>query len=89
MAKITIHDLDDDVRARLRVRAAKNRRSIEEEARLILHDAVHEGQTGPRNLAKFTRECFAHLGGIEIELPPRVDRFANLRNSNKRPACSR
>ena len=39
MASITIRNLDDDVKTRLRVRAASNGRSMEEEARLILRDA--------------------------------------------------
>ena len=71
MATITIRNLDDDLKRRLRVRAAANHRSVEEEVRVILRDAVKDGRTGPRDLAKFTRECFASLGGVELELPPR------------------
>ena len=40
MASITIRNLDDEVKTRLRVRAAGNGRSMEEEARRILRDAV-------------------------------------------------
>ncbi len=36
-----------------------------------LDDEVNGGRAGPRDLAKFTRECFAPLGGVELELPPR------------------
>ena len=36
-----------------------------------LPEAVNGGRTGPRDLAKFTSECFAPLGGVELELPPR------------------
>ena len=71
MANITIRNLDEDVRTRLRVRAAEHDRSMEEEARIILRDAVNGGRTGPRDLARFTRECFAPLGGVELELPQR------------------
>ncbi len=71
MANITIRNLDDDVKTRLRVRAAEHHRSMEEEVRIILRDAVNGGGGGPRDLAKFTRECFAPLGGVELELPPR------------------
>ena len=71
MATITIRNLDDDVKTRLCVRAAENHRSMEEEVRIILRDAVKDGRTGPPDLAKFTRECFASLGGVELELPPR------------------
>ena len=36
MASITIRNLDDDVKRRLRIRAAEHGRSMEEEAREIL-----------------------------------------------------
>ena len=71
MASITIRNLDDDVRTRLRVRAAEHSRSMEEEVRIILREAVSDNQAAPRDLAKFTRECFAPLGGVELDLPPR------------------
>jgi len=71
MASITIRNLDDDVKTRLRMRAAGHGHSMEEEARTILRDAVNRGEAGPRNLAAFTRECFAPLGGVELELPTR------------------
>ena len=71
MASITIRNLDDDVRTRLRVRAGEHSRSMEEEVRIILREAVSDGKAGPRDLAKFTRECFAPLGGVALELPPR------------------
>ena len=71
MASITIRNLDDDVRARLRVRAAEHQRSMEEEVRIILRNAVNEEGTGPRNLAAFTRECFAPIGGVDLQLPAR------------------
>ena len=71
MASITIHNLDDDLHARLRVRAAEHRRSAEEEVRIILRNTLNGGRAAPRDLAKFTRECFVHLGGVELELPPR------------------
>ncbi|HYQ19774.1 MAG TPA: bifunctional phosphopantothenoylcysteine decarboxylase/phosphopantothenate--cysteine ligase CoaBC, partial [Xanthobacteraceae bacterium] len=40
MASITIRQLDDDLKQRLRLRAARNGRSMEEEARIILGDAA-------------------------------------------------
>ena len=70
MASITIRNLDDDVKTRLRVRAAGNGRSMEEEARLILRDAVGR-RPGSRNLAKAIRARIAPLGGVDLELPPR------------------
>jgi len=70
VASITIRNLDDAVKTRLRVRAAGNGRSMEEEARLILRDAVvHKPRT--RNLAAAIRARVAPLGGVDLELPPR------------------
>ena len=40
MAVMTIRDLDDEIRDRLRVRAAHNKRSMEAEVRAILAAAV-------------------------------------------------
>ncbi len=70
MASITIRNLDDDVKTRLRVRAAEHHRSMEEEARLILRDAV--GRTADsRNLASIVRSHFGPDNGVDLELPPR------------------
>ena len=70
MASITIRNLDDEVKTRLRVRAAENGRSMEEEVRVILREAVAE-EPEPRNLVTIIRECFEPHGGVELELPPR------------------
>jgi antitoxin FitA len=40
MAQLVVRNLDDDVKARLRVRAARHGRSMEEEVRVILREAV-------------------------------------------------
>ena len=71
MASITIRNLDDDVKRLLRVRAAEHHRSMEEEARLILREAVELKKT-PRNLASAIRARIAPLGGVDLDLPPRV-----------------
>ena len=70
MASITIRNLDDEVKHRLRVRASGNGRSMEEEARLILREAVAP-EPEPENLARFIHDCFAPYGGVDLELPPR------------------
>lgn len=70
MASITIRNLDDEVKRRLRVRAAEHGRSMEEEAREILRQVV--GQEKPaHNLAAAIRARVAPLGGVELDLPPR------------------
>ena len=49
---------------------AGNGHSMQEEARLILREAVGRAAE-PENLAAFIHECFAPYGGVELELPPR------------------
>ena len=71
MASITIRNLDDDVKIRLRIRAAARGRSMEEEAWVILREAV-ERQAGPTDFARAIRARFASLSGVELELPPHL-----------------
>lgn len=70
MASITVRNLDEGVKRRLRVRAADNGRSMEQEVRLILREAV-EPEADERNLATAIHSRFAAVGGVELELPPR------------------
>ena len=43
---------------------------MEEEARIILREAVEE-QTTEKGLGTKLRELFGPLGGVELEIPPR------------------
>lgn len=70
MASITIRNLSDGLKRRLRIRAAGNGRSMEEEAREILRHAVGE-QAMPENLGEVIHRRFAALGGVELDLDPR------------------
>ena len=71
MASITIRNLDEGVKTRLRTRAAGNGRSMEEEARLILRAAVGRSRPSSENLASIVRAHFGPSNGIDLELPPR------------------
>ena len=71
MASITIRNLDDGVKTRLRMQAAGNGRSMEEEARLILAEAVDREPSLAKGLGTAIHELFKPLGGVELELPPR------------------
>lgn len=71
MATLTIPDLEESVEAELRVRAAKNGRSTEDEARHILRAAVAQADSEPENLFKAIRRIVEPFGGFELELPPR------------------
>ena len=70
MASITIRNLDDDVKRRLRVRAAEHGRSMEEEVRDILRLSVSSPEA-PRNLGQAIHARFAALGGVDLEQPSR------------------
>lgn len=65
MASITIRNLDDDVKRRLRVRAAEHGRSMEEEARDILRQVVGQ-PSDPRNLGEAIHSRFAAVGGMDL-----------------------
>ena len=71
MASITIRNLDDGVKTELRKRAAGNGRSMEEEVRLILGEAVGREAVPLKGLGTAIHELFKPLGGVELELPPR------------------
>jgi antitoxin FitA len=71
MASITIRNLDDDLKKRLRVRAAEHGRSMEEEARQILNDGLNEKKKSGARILEQIRAIVEPIGGIELELPPR------------------
>lgn len=70
MASITIRNLDDGLKRRLRIRAAEHGRSMEEEAREILRNVVGD-VTPPTDLAAAIRARVVGFGGADLDLPPR------------------
>lgn len=71
MASITIRNLDDSLKSRLRVHAAIHGRSMEDEARDILRSALIQETPPPGNLADAIRARFAPLGGFDMPEVPR------------------
>ena len=71
MAVITIRQLEENIKSRLRVRAAHHGRSMEAEARAILRSALGAASPMKGNLAERIRQRFAPLGGVELKLPRR------------------
>jgi plasmid stability protein len=71
LASITIRNLDEKTKHRLRIRAAHSNRSMEEEARSILRAALAEEPAPGPDLASAIRRRFEPLGGIDLELPRR------------------
>ncbi|WP_179549518.1 FitA-like ribbon-helix-helix domain-containing protein [Herbiconiux flava] len=62
MATITVRDLEDGTRERLRVRAARNGRSMEAEARQILTSAVASEPADTAGVGSRIRSLFADVG---------------------------
>ena len=75
MATLTIRNLDNAVRDRLRRRAAEHGHSMEEEVRQILRQVVEPTKPAAtkEGLGSRIHNHFARLGGLELELPARND----------------
>ena len=71
MASMTIRNIDERLKARLRMRAARHGRSMEDEARDILRAALSQSpRTG--GLIQAIRARIEPLGGVELEIEPRA-----------------
>jgi phosphopantothenoylcysteine decarboxylase / phosphopantothenate---cysteine ligase len=71
MASVTVRKIDDEVKRRLRVRAARHGRSLEEEARRILKQAADEPNRPPERTGDAIASLVDPVGGIELDLRPR------------------
>ena len=71
MASITIRNLEETVKSRLRLRAAQHGRSMEDEARHILRTALADEAHPPTNLYEAIRRRIAPLGGVDLDLSRR------------------
>jgi len=71
MAAVSIRDLDDSVKEKLRIRAARHGRSMEAEMRAILTAAVADG-SARTGLFDVLVDRFARLGGVDVDVPTRA-----------------
>jgi antitoxin FitA len=71
MASITIRQLPETTKRKLRIRAAQNGRSMEQEAREILQAELARTPKQPKDIVKGIRHIFGPLGGVDLEIPPR------------------
>jgi plasmid stability protein len=71
VASMTIRDIDEKLKARLRLQAAQHGRSMEEEARDILRTALSVEPTRTGGLVEAIRGRVELLGGLEVEIAPR------------------
>lgn len=72
MANLTIRNLDDEVKDRLRLEAARHGRSMEEEVRHILRHAFAQTPQ-EQGLGSRIAERFRGLGGCELPPPERQE----------------
>jgi len=71
MATLTIRNLDETIKAGLRLRAASHGRSMEEEVRQILKQAV-QASAAEAGLGTRIHKRFAAIGGADLSLPDRT-----------------
>jgi antitoxin FitA len=72
MAALSIRNLDETVKRRLGLRAARHGRSMEAEARAILTEAVQESADSA-GLFTALLDRFGTLGGVDVDLPARAE----------------
>jgi plasmid stability protein len=68
MAQLVVRNIEDTVKSRLRHRAARHGRSMEEEVRDILRDAVKEEETSASGLGTAISSRFRKLG-LKFDIP--------------------
>lgn len=80
MATLTIRNLDEHLKRSLRLRAAVHGRSMEQEARLILAEALTSGEPTPDGAAwlQRVRQRFHGLESDDWRAPPRRENEREL-----------
>ncbi len=69
MATLTIRNLNEETKNRLRQLAAQQGHSMEEEARRILNRAVTKVER--KGLGTVITQHFTEIGGVELDIPTR------------------
>lgn len=67
MAALSIRGLDEETKARLRIRAAQHGRSMEAEVRAILVEVVRDSP-GETSLSAAILNRFAEVAGVDLDL---------------------
>ena len=73
MANMTIRDIDDELKSRLRFQAARHGRSMEDEARDILRIALSVEPTQTGGLVQAIRARVEPFGGAELKIATREE----------------
>ncbi|MDT8380471.1 MAG: plasmid stabilization protein [Desulfotignum sp.] len=84
MASLTLRNIDESLKVKLRIMAAANNRSMEEEARQILKKHLLEERCA-KGIGTRISKRFSELGGIELPPSqrsyPRGTTFSELENA--------
>jgi plasmid stability protein len=79
MAQVIVRNLEDSVKRKLQRRAARHGRSMEEEAREILRDALKDEEAPRKGLGSAIAARFRGLGFDEeipkLKIHPRIPKF--------------
>jgi antitoxin FitA len=97
MATLTIRNLDDSLKIRLRLRAAARNRSMEDEVRHILRAALQEPSGSAPELGERIRARFVAFGDVQLPVaarepvrePPELHRAAAKLPATGRKAAAR
>ncbi|MAL01878.1 MAG: plasmid stabilization protein [Alcaligenaceae bacterium] len=68
---MTIRNIDEQLKSRLRVQAAMHGRSMEDEARDILRSALSTEPISGASLVQSIRQRVVPCGGVDLDLPER------------------
>lgn len=71
MASITVRNIDDGLKRRLRIRAAENDRSMEQEVREILQTVLADAGHPPKRLGSALHALFKPFGDVTLDIPAR------------------
>ncbi len=71
MAMLTIRNIDESLKSKLKIMAAQQGVSMEEQTRRILRDAVLVKPKNKKGLGTRIHERFAKVDGVDLELPAR------------------
>jgi plasmid stability protein len=71
MASMTIRDIDEKLKSKLRIQAARHGRSMEDEARDILRTALSVEPSRTKGLVEAIRARIEPFGGVELAIAPR------------------
>jgi antitoxin FitA len=84
MTTLTVRNIDPVIKDKLRMVAAANGRSMEEEVRSILRTVLTKSPS-PKGLGSRIHARFQAVGGVELDLPGRTDvnRWADFSPQSK------